>query len=79
MEFKVGDIVYCEDPELKEYCPEVCSLPAIIYEIGNYTIFSQYSDGVKLRFVGFNYASGLYHGSRLRFCIPTSSLIKELF
>jgi hypothetical protein len=79
MEFKVGDVVYCIDPELKEYCSEVCELPAIVYEIGNYTSFTNYSDGVKLRFIGIKYIKDTYHGSRLRFCIPASSLIKELF
>lgn len=80
MEFKVGDVVYCEDPELRHW--DFYGCPAIIYDIGiSYypgiiPLDLQY---VKLRFANFEYRDNEYHGAKLIYCIKAPSLIEELF
>jgi hypothetical protein len=80
MEFKVGDIVYCEDPELKENCPDVWGFTAVVYGLGiNYCGEVVNYNYIRLRFINFEYYGGEYHGALASCCFKTNNLLlKEL-
>jgi hypothetical protein len=72
MLFKVGDLVYSNDPTIQENCPEVAKEWAIVWQVDD----DRY---LRLRYPSYAYYYEQYHGSQARYCIHASELMKELF
>ncbi len=71
MLFKVGDLVYSNDPTIQENCPEVAKEWAIVWQVEE--------SYLRLRYPNYTYNYEQYHGCHPRYCIHASELMKELF
>jgi hypothetical protein len=72
MEFKVGDIVYTDDPMIVDNCGGIHKYPAVIWKLESSVIT------VALRFPNFTYRNQEYHGSDIRYLKHVPTLLKEL-
>ena len=78
MDFKIGDIVICEDPYILENWKEFRGIPAIIYMDQNCKIFDN-NGNLRLRFSNYEYRVNCYHVVDPRFCKKAPLLLQELF
>lgn len=73
MDFKVGDLVYTDDPIIVANCEGMHNMPAIIWSMSART-----ADDVALRYPHYLYYADQYHGSGIKYLRHVPSLIKEL-
>ena len=73
MEFKVGDIVYSDDPAIIENGEGIHKYHAVIWEI--HPTIENYA---KLRYPNYAYRGYQYHGSDIKYLRHVPTLIKEL-